>query len=60
MLNAKTLRQQYRVERARTASNCKIGAMVLTILAVFWGAIALAVITRLACLAIVALHNIIK
>jgi hypothetical protein len=60
MINTKTLRQQYQLERATMTRNENIGAIVLTVLTVFWSVMILAAVVRFSCLAIVALHNFIK
>lgn len=60
MINTKTLREQYRLERAAMKQNKHIGAIVLTVIVMFYSALVFALIVRFSCLAIVALHNIIK
>jgi hypothetical protein len=60
MINTKTLRQFYRQERAKMEKNCLIGSWILGIIATVPAVIIVALVVRFSCLAIVALHNIIK
>lgn len=56
MINTKILRNEYRIIRNQQKKNASIGLVIITIL----GTIGFALTIRFACLAIVAVHNIIK